>query len=361
MLFRYPHDIQTLARGLIFFGYSIGILGSGIGIIFAQSKNTTQKANLYLEKLVKAEQFSGAVLLAVNNQIVLSQGYGLANRKTRENFLPSTKFHVASISKMFTAITALKLSNQGKLKLTDSLCKYLKPCAKQWKLITISQLIHHSSGIADYEKPLGLHSQTYLNFMTRENATQTILEQAYKAPLEFKPGTKFSYSNTAYIVLSKLIEQVGRQPFTQIVQDTILKPVKLRSTLMLEPSSNRNTIAVGYTKNWQRVPPLALTPPAGDAALVSTLKDLYQWSQVLDTLPEASTIFTAKLGSYGFGWFIDQRFGQKRYVHTGELPGYRTVFIKYPAARASLIILCNQDQAPMERIARELSQMLVGN
>jgi CubicO group peptidase (beta-lactamase class C family) len=307
---------------------------------------------------LRAKQFNGAVLLVKNNKVVLRQGYGLSNLELKTPFLTSTRFQVASISKMFTALTALRLVKLGKWQLEDLICRYLKPCPKPWKAIRLKHLIHHTSGIADYETPLGLYSQKYLDLMTRTNATQEILEQAAKAKLEFVPGSRFSYSNTAYIVLSFLIERVNKKPFNQTVQELVIAPAKLQYTAMLEPNQ-RPGIALGYSKNWLVVPPLALSSPAGDAALVSTVDDLHQWSQYLETIPEAKEVFTSKLGGYGYGWFIDSRFAVLRYVHTGELPGYRTVFIKFPTARATMILFSNQDQTPMEIIARDLSKLLL--
>jgi CubicO group peptidase (beta-lactamase class C family) len=324
----------------------------------ASSNNPSFEIDVMLSNLTKAGKFSGAVLIARDGKVLLRKGYGFANLEKRILFTPETRHHVASISKMFTAMTVLKLWSQNILKLKASICAYLEQCPKIWQSVTMQHLLHHTSGIPDYEQKLGLYSKEYLEFMTRNDATEKILLQARKNKLEFKPGTQFRYSNTGYVLLSSIVQAVSGKPFNQAVHDLVLEPAGLKNTRMFE--AGMTGISSGYTQNWKIIPKLALTPPAGDAALVSTLDDLYRWSELMEAR-EMWDVFQPGLGSYGYGWFIDNRFGRKRYIHTGELPGYRTVFIKYPSEKLTFILFSNQDQSPMEIIARDITVKLFGN
>jgi CubicO group peptidase (beta-lactamase class C family) len=321
----------------------------------ASPNNPSFKIDTKLSSLTKASKFSGAILIARDGKILLRKGYGFANREKRIPFIPETLHHVASISKMFTAMTVLKLRDQNSLKLETSICQYLESCPKIWQSVTVQNLLRHTSGIPDYEKPLGLYSRAYLELMTRRDATQNILRNARTKTLEFQPGRRFKYSNTGYVLLSSIIERVAGMPFNQAVYDLLIKPAGLKNTAMYNPEMTG--ISSGYTKNWKPVPQLALTPPAGDAALVSTLDDLYHWSLLMGAR-EMREIFVPSLGGYGYGWFIDNRFGRKRYIHTGELPGYRTVFIKYPSEKLTVILFSNQDRSPMEIISRDIATVL---
>jgi D-alanyl-D-alanine carboxypeptidase len=323
--------------------------------VFAKPTNTSLTIDAILSSLTKAGKFSGAVLIARDGKILLRKGYGFANLETRIPFTPETLHHVASISKMFTAMAVLKLRDQNHLKLGVSICRHLEYCPKIWQAITVQNLMRHTSGIPDYEEPLGLYSSAYLGFMTKANATQNILLEARTQKLEFALGTKFRYSNTGYVVLSSIVEKVAGKPFNQAVQDLVLEPAGLKNTAMFE--TGMTGISSGYTKNWKPVPQLALTPPAGDAALVSTLDDLYRWSQLMDAR-EMREIFRPGLGGYGYGWFVDVRFGRKRYIHTGELPGYRTVFVKYPSKKLTIILFSNQDHSPLETVSRDIAALL---
>jgi CubicO group peptidase (beta-lactamase class C family) len=322
----------------------------------ASTNNPSLKIDAVLSNLTNAGKFSGAALVARDGKILLRKGYGFANLEKRILFSPDTSHHVASISKMFTAMAILKLRDQNSLKLEASICAYLEQCPKTWQAVTVQDLLRHTSGIADYEEKLGLYKQAYLEFMTRKNATERILSQARKDKLEFKPGTKFRYSNTGYVLLSSIVERVSEKPFNQAVHDLVLEPAGLKNTAMFE--SGMRGISSGYTQDWKPIPKLALTPPAGDAALVSTLDDLYHWSQLMEAR-ENLEVFQPGLGGYGYGWFVDIRFGRKRYIHTGELPGYRTVFVKYPSENLTIILFSNQDQSPMEMISRDISGLLL--
>ncbi len=322
----------------------------------ASPNNPSLEIDAMLWSLTKAGKFSGAVLIARGEKILLRKGYGFANLEKRILFTPDTRHHVASISKMFTAMTILKLRDRNVLKLEASICTYLEQCPKIWQAITVQNLLHHTSGTPDYEERLGLYSEAYLEFMTRRDATKIILLDARKDKLGFKPGTRFQYSNTGYVLLSSIVEKVAAKPFNQAVHDLVLEPAGLKNTAMFEPGMTG--ISSGYSKNWKAIPKLALTPPAGDAALVSNLDDLYHWSELMDAR-EMRKIFQPGLGGYGYGWFIDNRFGRKRYIHTGELPGYHTVFIKYPSEKLTIILFGNQDQSPMEMISRAISTSLL--
>jgi CubicO group peptidase (beta-lactamase class C family) len=318
----------------------------------ASPSNPSLEIDAMLSSLTKAGKFSGAVLIARDGKVLLHKGYGFANLEKRIPFTPETRHHVASISKMFAAMTALKLRDQNTLKPEASICAYLEQCPKIWQAVTVQHLLRHTSGIPDYEERLGLYSKAYLEFMTRDDATKNILAQARKDKLEFKPGTRFQYSNTGYVLLSSIVEKVARMSFNQAVQKLVLEPAGLKNTRMFE--AGMKGISSGYTKNWKPAPQLALTPPAGDAALVSTLDDLYHWSVLMDAR-EMREVFSPGLGGYGYGWFIDNRFGRRRYIHTGELPGYRTVFVKYPSESLTIILFSNQDRSPLETVSRALA------
>jgi CubicO group peptidase (beta-lactamase class C family) len=336
-------------------GWILLVLTVLISSTFAQPRDLKTPMETYFNKLERAGKFSGAVLIAKGNTVILRAGYGLANRESRVSFTPETPHHVASISKMMTAFAALKLRDQKRLKLEDRICVYVTDCPPQWREITIKHLIRHTSGIPDYEEKLGLYSQQYLEFMTQQGATERLIGQARTQALEFKPGSEFRYSNTAYIVLANIVEVVTGVPFNDAVRELVLESAGLMHSSFAAPKN----VSIGYTKNWERIPTLILEPPAGDAALVSTLDDLFKWSLAMDD-PKLLEVFTPGLGGYGYGWFMDSRMKRNRYVHTGELPGYRTVFVKFPKDRVTIILFANQDQAPTELMTREITKLVFG-
>lgn len=326
--------------------------------------------------------FSGAVLVAKGGKILLRKGYGYADVEKRVPFTPETRHEVASLSKMFTSMAALKLRDRGRLRLADSICKYLDDCPEGWQPITVQHLMRNTSGIPDYEGPLGLGSEKYFEFMTRPEASAEIFANAGKLPLDFKPGEKFKYSNTGYIVLSHVIQKAAGRPFSEFVASAVLKPAGMTHSGVIGFRASPSNLAYGYTHGdigWekalagipltsghlQRLPRLPLTPPEGDAWLYSTVDDLYRWSMIMDggrfvSSQEAAEVFTAGLGNYGYGWFVDREFDRRRIKHTGSLPGYTSSFIKLPDDKITIIIISNLDRARMGSISRDVTAAALG-
>ena len=369
-------SISNSVRALCF---AITLSSPAIG----QAPDIATQADRYLTTRMEMGNFSGAVLIAKDGKVLFRKGYGYADLEKRIPYSAETQHDVASISKMFNAMAALKLREQGKLKLTDSICGYLDNCPDTWKPITIDQLIHHTSGIPDYEEPLELGSPAYMEFMSKPGSSARIIVEARTKPLDFAPGTKFSYSNTAYIALSYIVQRASGKPFAEYVTQTLLKPAGMTHTGVIGASPTRpKNLAFGYTYGnlgWekmlggvsytdghmQRVADLPLTPPHGDGFLYSTLDDLYRWSQVMDggsivTPSEIAEVYKPGLGDYGFGWFITKAFNRTRYNHTGALPGYVSNFIKFPDDKVTIIILANIDRGRMSSVSRDLSSIALG-
>lgn len=349
--------------------------------VAGQTKDIGAAINEYLSIRTEMGRFSGAVLVAKAGKILWRKGYGFADVEQRRPYTPETPHAVASISKMFTAMAALKLRAQGKLRLEDSVCQYLTDCPEAWKTITIQHLMRHTSGLPDYEEKLELGSDKYLAFMTQPDTSARIVAEARQLPLAFKPGEKFAYSNTGYIVLSYVVEKAAGVPFAEFVTKQLLQPAGMKQSGMLSATVPKQ-LAQGYTFGdigWektlaghpltaghlQKLPRLTLTPPAGDACLYSTVDDLYRWSRVMEggglvSAAEVAEVFTPGRGNYGYGWFVDNGFNRQRTRHNGMLPGYVSEFIRFPAEKITIILFSNLDRAPLSRIARDISAIVLG-
>lgn len=336
----------------------------------------------YLTIRTEMGGFSGAILIQRDGRVVLRKGYGWADVDKRVPYTPQTQHEVASVSKMFTAMAALRLRDEGKLALSDPICRFFPDCPKAWANVTVDQLIHHTSGIPDYEERLGLGSEKYLAFMTRPEASHEILANAMKDTLEFEPGARFHYSNTGYIVLSHVVERAAGMPFETYVRKTLLIPAGMTNSGMLGARPAPARLANGYTHGdlgWervlagtpltggqlQRVPALPLTPPEGDAWLYTTVDDLARWSRVMDGggfVPkrECDEAFTPELEHYAAGWFVGEAYGMRRTRHNGSLPGYTTDFIKFPDAHVTILLFTNLDRTRLDRIARDVTAATFG-
>jgi CubicO group peptidase (beta-lactamase class C family) len=344
--------------------------------------SVAESLDRYLAARTALGRFSGAVLVAQGDRILFRKGYGFADVARRAPYAPETRHAIASITKMFTAMAALKLRDTGKLRLDDSVCARLPGCPDAWKPVTVLHLMRHTSGIPDYEEPLDLGSERYLAVMTRDGTSRRLVDEAKAKPLDFPPGAKWRYSNTGYLVLAGIVENASGRPFNAFVTETLLVPAGMRRAGLFDGKTVPEGLAVGYTHpelGWAKLlagtpltsghlaarPRLPLTPPAGDAGLYATVDDLLAWSRAMDggaLVPksEADEVFTPGLENYGYGWFVGEVWRRRRYRHNGSLPGFTSDFVKFPDEGLTLVFLCNVDRARLSAIVRDATAIVLG-
>jgi CubicO group peptidase (beta-lactamase class C family) len=300
-------------------------------------------------------QFSGAVLVAEEGQVVLSKGYGLADVEKGIANTTETRFQLASVSKAFAAMSIMILQERGLLSVDDPLCKYAKDCPAGWGSITLHHLLTHTSGLpVDPEVDFTDFNPSYLE----------ALEIIKGAPLLSEPGTEYNYSNAGYIALGYVIEQVSGVPYDEFVRDNIFTPLGMSASGAVDAGSPVENAAVGYSEPGKRTPFIVrpIIHPAG--GLYSTVEDLYKWDQALygETLVKKESldkIFTPYLNDYGYGWTVDRDgvFG-RQIGHSGHIGGFRTRLTRYPDNRSTIIVLSNNEQSNVEGIASDLAAML---
>ena len=318
--------------------------------------------DVLLNKLSQKGFFSGSVLIARNDTILISKGYGSADRDKKIPNTSQTKFRIGSITKQFIAMAILQLQQQGKLNVQDLSCKYISNCPAAWKQITIHHLLTHTSGISDLIE----------NFAPTTTLTQSV-EQIARKPLDFKPGEKWNYSSTGYIVLAAIIEQASGMRYEQFLQEHILAPLELQDTGF---DSGQAMLAIGYKDNHDKADTFnASTAFAGGNGLYSTVEDLYRWDQALYTeklvskdlldkmfTPYASLPDHPVLGKYdyGYGWFLLKLFNHRDLRHGGQASGFSANIDRFPDDKVTIISLGNQENVDMETVAGELARIVFG-
>ncbi len=138
---------------------------------------------------------------------------------------PWTRFRIGSITKQFTAMAILILQERGKLHVTDHICLYIPACPQDWQPITIAQLLTHSSGIPDYTNFPG-----FVPTWTQPTTPEELISRFKNMPLEFAPGSRFSYSNSGFILLGYIIERVSGESYATFLQGNIFAPLKMNNT-----------------------------------------------------------------------------------------------------------------------------------
>lgn len=295
--------------------------------------------------------FTGSVLVAKDGIILLSKGYGQADRNKKIPNTGQTKFRIASVTKQFTAVAILILQSRGKLDLQDSVCDYISNCPAAWQPITLHHLLTHTSGIPDYYS-----SPDWTNYQATPIAPSALIEHFIDEPLDFQPGAMWKYSNSGYVALGAIIEQVSGTSYENFIKDNILDPLKMRDTGYLE---NIGDLAIGY--------PDAFTTQPDDfedsstlfasGGLYTTVNDLYLWDQALftdklipkDLLDKMLTPYVSTpdmvgitIFGYGYGWFIAEFKKHRMLFHTGRIEGFIALNAFYPDDKVVMIVLSNQ-------------------
>lgn len=354
---------------------------SSVGTDAQTASGHAKLVDEYLSIRSEMGNFSGTVLVAKGGDVIIAKGYGFADMDRRLPYTTTTRHSIASVSKMFTAMAALKLRDAGRLDLNDPICKFIELCPDAWKPVRIQHLMRNVSGIPDYEEVLELGSEKYLDHMKASGSAARIVERARTLPLDFPPGTKFHYSNTGFIVLSMVVEKAARRPFAEYIERELLRPAGMMDSGVYRESKRPERHASGYTfkgTNWAKLlggaaygdmglielPWLSLGPPHGDAGMYSTVNDLLKWSLAMDgskLVPPSlvSEVYTPGESGYGYGWFVGKGFDRDRYRHNGSLPGFATDFVKFPKEKITIILFSNIDRTRMSNVMRDISSIVL--
>ena len=274
-------------------------------------------------------------------------------------FVPdqNTIFELASVSKEFTAAAILVLQQDGKLSTSDPLSKYF-PTFPSGDSISVLQLIQHSSGLVDYNN-FGTtpdFSAAYVAFLQNgQTDYQPIIDRLAQFPLQFVPGSAYSYSNSNYLLLGVIVAKVSGMPFGAFLQQRIFQPLGMTQTQQGYPSSPVTDFALGYgdvgagpRRGWQS----NLQWLAGPGGLTSTVGDLDKWdravrqpgsvfgAQALNAM-FAPGAYPQSYGTYAAGWFISTLEGRPYVWHDGAFEGFQTMNASFPGDDIEIIILTN--------------------
>jgi CubicO group peptidase (beta-lactamase class C family) len=345
-------------------------------------QSVEQRLASYMKARRDLGHFNGTVFVAHRGRTLISEGAGWAVFEHAVPATSATRYAVASITKQFTAAAILQLRDRGLLGVDDPLCKHLDPCPEAWRRITIRHLLNHSSGVLDYEEPRGLGDPDYISFVTRPDHLERAVKEAAAAPLEFAPGSKFHYSNTGYILLSKVISKVSGQPFTDYVEEHVLRPAGMaESTIFrrgiipqLARGYRMRRLSLRLIAEGQDLKDPTLVEPHvlgdfsgehGDANLITTAPDLARWASALASgkiigARSLQEMTSPALENYGYGVVIRERFGTRHISHSGGLAGFISLLDSYPEKDLAVVVLSNLEGTRLDAVARDLAAIALG-
>ena len=294
-----------------------------------------------------------------DGNVIKAKGYGLANLELNVPATTETVYQLASVTKQFTATGVMLLVEDGKVRLSDPISRYVKGLPAAWSNITVRHLLSMTSGIKDY---LGVVQPS----IAREDFTyERIVALIADLPLTFEPGERYQYSNSNYILLAMLIRSVSGKSYDTFLAERVWAPLGMTATRRDDPESVIANRAGLYNWRSNKFENIQFLSPTlwnnGDGGLISTVLDLGKWDAALYTnrLLSSASLETMWLPqklnngsqtSYGFGWATGQFRGHRTVSHSGGRPGTATQITRFVDDRLTVVVLMNGPGNP-QRLA----------
>ncbi|MFW6140220.1 MAG: serine hydrolase domain-containing protein [Acidobacteriota bacterium] len=335
---------------------------------FAETNDLTTK----LEYMSHAEKagFSGSVLVAKDDKILLAEGYGMADKEKEIPFSAETVSTIGSITKQFTGAAILKLQMMGRLNVKDSITKYFHNVPEDKKDITLHHLLTHTAGFPGAIGP-------DFDPISRDE----FIKLAMETPLKREPGTLYEYSNVGYSLLGIIIELVSGESYEKFLNRNLFTPAGMNHTGYLIPDWNKVTLAHGFrgSQDWGTLldhPWLEDGPGwhlRGNGGILSTVKDMYKWHEALEgdavLGEEEKKLFYqphVREGEeadsfYGYGWAIFTTPRDTTLIaHNGGNPYFSADFLRYVDEDVVIIVLANTNSYRAWRVSGPLARIVFG-
>ena len=323
----------------------------------------------------KASTTPGCALALVDHgRIAYERGYGLASIEHGVVIDPhQTVFDIGSLSKQFTAASVLLLEHDHKLSLDDDIRRYVPELPDYGAVVTLRELLHHTSGISDYLELLDLEGINPEDVATDDDALRALVR---KKTLDFPPGSEFSYSNSGYFLLSLVVKRVGGEPLNAFSKQHIFDPLGMSATSIL--GDHTRIIAHRATSYDSDEPGKFRLAPSnweqtGDGGVQSTVDDLAKWDEnfyhprvggqwLVDELQTPGVLNDGTRIAYANGVIVDHYRGLRTVSHRGVWAGFRAFFVRFPDQQVSAIALCNVGNAnPDQRLFAVADLYLAGD
>jgi CubicO group peptidase (beta-lactamase class C family) len=338
----------------------------------ARGDERTSKVDALFARWDRSDSPGAAVAVVKTGEILHIKGYGMADLEHDAPITPQTVFHVASVSKQFTAFGVLLLAEAGRLSLDDDIRKYLGEVPDLGSLITIRQLILHTSGLRDQWDLAQMAGWRMDDVITQAQILKLVARQR---ALNFAPGAEHRYCNTGYTLLAEIVGRVGGKPFPEWMKDHVFDPLKMDRTLFYDDHERivKNR-AYSYQSGGETGHKKAVLNYAnvGATSLFTTASDLTRWIANLDNpqvggpavvarMCEPGTLASGKPLDYACGLFVDQYRGLHRIGHSGGDAGYRSYVGRFPDQGLGVIVLSNLASLDAMGQAMSVAEVYLGD
>lgn len=318
----------------------------------------------YLAPFVDSGNFTGAVLISRHGKVLLRRAYGLANYELGVPNSPRMRFHIASVSKAFTAAAILQLQEKELLKLSDPVSRFL-PDFPEGDKIQIENLLTHTSGIRDIND-----LPEYDDFARSPHTLPELVAKFAGLPLQFQPGAKYSYSNSNYNLLALILERVTGEGYPDYLRRHIFGPAGMEESghdgdaATLIPFA-----AAGYEpageKDYENAPYVNWSTKTGNGSLYSTVDDLYRFDRALnlEVVLKKTTRQAYFVEGEGnrYGWYIGRRLGRRVMSAKGRSPGFTAELDRFTDDDLTVILLTNSySSVSQDPVAEALAAIVFG-
>ncbi len=342
--FNYTFKKFTMKK--ILFIAAFGFLSQ---VLFSQSINS-EKLDSYFDVLGKNNKFMGTVAINKNGKEIYQKSIGFADVQNNLKANSNTKYRIGSVSKTFTATLIFKAIEENKLSLEDNIIKFF-PSIKNADKITIGQLLSHRSGIGNFTS-----DDTFTQWRTSPRTKKEMLDIIKAAGSNFSPDSTAQYSNSNYVLLTYILEDVYKQPFDKILNKKIIKKGGLKNThngKKINPAKNEANSYI-FRENWIKDAETEASISLGAGAIVSTAKDVNTFIEALfrgEVISlENLELMKPKGGNIGMGLLLPPYNNKSGFGHNGSIDAFTSFFAHFPKDNVTYSITSNGSNMNMNSI-----------
>jgi D-alanyl-D-alanine carboxypeptidase len=291
-----------------------------------------------------------SVAVAREGKVIFARGYGFANLEHTVAVTPNTVFHIASISKNILAAVILQLADQGKLRLDDGVTRYVPEAPTHGRHVTVQELLNHTSGIYSFTSLPEAENNERLD-LTHDQVIGLFKDK----PLDFEPGTRWQYDNSAFYLAGMVVERVTKQEYGEYAREHIFKPLGMNSASLCDARMVVPHLASGYEVDRGKLVNAAFLSwklPWAAGAVCATAEDLLKWQAALDSgsvlsasslklMRTPTTLNDGTLIDYGLGTRLGSVDGHRMFGHTGSGGGFNSLLESLPDDHLTIVVLMN--------------------
>lgn len=323
------------------------------------ANETAKKIDALMQQHHMDAKYNGTILVADDGEVIYKAAFGIANIEAKIPMELSSQFYIASVAKQMTCMGIMILTEEGKLTYDDKISTFFPDLPDWADEVSVRNMMNHTSGIPDYYE---------MNVPRPGFTNDDVYEALLKVDtLDFPVGSDYSYSNSAYVLLSMIITEASGLSFGEFMEQKIFQPLEMGNSLVYDQSvPEMPKRAIGYTLDLKKDDYQFFT--TGGGGIFSNIEDIFKWDQALytdvlisqESLKEAYRpvkLTNDSLSYYGFGWRLDKE-DPNIVQHSGSLNGFRTYIRRELDRKHTIILLTNHSNSWLSDIQEEIAQVL---